>query len=230
MEILRCLTNFTKNIHLYGTPKEKKELGDFELTTSVSGFVSRVLHAKQEDSQWHDSKCYHQTCESTESSLCGTDKLNTMFEQITRHFSDKQLLLFQHEKVRYSKPDGTLGYKFSREKTIRTLSDVLSLLSDKLFGKSLYIMHRYHMQLASKMRQDIHQNLTETDAICYTDYSREMDLTDQEQCKGEMFGASNITTQLIGQVYEIKVNIPSEPVNLSYITNTKSIHFERKKI
>ena len=43
------------------------------------------------------------------------------------------------------------------------------------------------------------------------------------------FWALNITTQLIGQVYEIKVNIPSEPVNLSYITNTKSIHFEKPK-
>ena len=61
------------------------------------------------------------------------------------------------------------------------------------------------MLLANKMRKELHQNLSEKDIVIYSDFSKELELTCQEQCKSEAFGASNLTKQFVGQVCELTV-------------------------
>ena len=93
-----------------------------------------------------------------------------------------------------------------------------------------YVLHRFKMLLASKMRKEIHENLSEHDVICYTDYSKELELFDQEQCKSEMYGASQMTKQLIGQVLEMTVKPPSAPLSLSYDPTNHNISFEKPSL
>jgi hypothetical protein len=93
-------------------------------------------------------------------------------------------------------------------------------LDKRVFGNFLkqpYVKHHLKMLLGSKMRKDIHQNLQIHDAVCWSDYSKELEVCGQEQCKTSAFGASNVTIQLIGQVYELLMLPPSCPTNLSFI-------------
>ena len=194
--ILRSICNFVQRVRQHGSPVEKASILSFELSTSLSEFVSRVLHPKQECSLWHDRDCFYQTCQSTDESPCGPAKLALHFKPLLKKFGSAEIQLFQHERVKYTKVDGSTGSKFDQVETRQEQSKVVSLLNDRMFGKihrQPYVLHRFKMLLASKMRQEIHQNLTEKDAICYTDYSKELELTDQEQCKSELYGASNIT-------------------------------------
>ena len=69
--------------------------------------------------------------------------------------------------------------------------------------------------------------MPESDAICYTDYSKELECGSQEQIKSGMYGASNVTKQLIGQIFEIKVKPPSEPTLVSFDIVSQKILFEK---
>ena len=110
----------------------------------------------------------------------------------------------------------------------KTIADIVEILDSRLFGKvhlMPYIQHRLKMLLASKMRQDIHKNLRVCDLACYTDYSKEIEVIDQEQVKSSAFGASNITIQLIGQIYEILAIKPSAPTSLAFDENLQKLSF-----
>ena len=90
-----------------------------------------------------------------------------------------------------------------------------------------YVQHRLKMLLANKMRQDLHQNLAESDIVIYSDFSKELELTAQEQCKSEAFGASNLTMQLVGQVCEMKMLPPGPPQNVHFDEESQKITFNQ---
>ena len=80
------------------------------------------------------------------------------------------------------------------------------------------------------MRSDVHENLETTDAACWTDYSKEIEINEQESCKSAAFGASNVTIQLIGQVYELRVLPSSSPNLLSFLPGENSLKFSKSNI
>ena len=97
-----------------------------------------------------------------------------------------------------------------------------------MFGKihqQPYVQHRLKMLLGTKLRKDIHGNLRECDLACWTDYSKEFESKDQEQCKSSAFGASNVTIQIVGQVYEMLVLKPSPPRELRFDQASQDLHF-----
>ena len=53
LQILRPICNFVQKIKQHGSPTEKAAILNFDITSSVSEFVSRVLHPKDENSSWH---------------------------------------------------------------------------------------------------------------------------------------------------------------------------------
>ena len=77
------------------------------------------------------------------------------------------------------------------------------------------------------MRKDVHQNLLSTETNCWTDFSKEIEVLDQEQCKSSAFGASNKTIQLIGQIFELKVLPSSAPTLLSFDQTNQILSFSK---
>ena len=60
---------------------------------------------------------------------------------------------------------------------------------------------------------------------CWTDYSKELEIKDQETCKSSAFGQSNVTIQLIGQVFEMKASVPSQPTSLTFQEPSQILSF-----
>ena len=228
---LRAVYKKVNHVKQYGATKDKAVVLGFDITTSVSGFVSKVLHPKPEGNEWHSPECYYQTCDSTEESLCGRDKLDSLFEPLLKRFGDEELQLTQHERVQYVKPDSTLGYKFDQVQSQRTLTNIVDLLKERMFGTTIhkqpFIMHRLKMLLASKMRQEVPQNISDADVIIYSDFSKELEITGQEQCKSELYGASNQTIQLVGQVFQMTVLPPGPPLNLEFDCTSQRLSFNK---
>ena len=217
--ILKCLSGFVKRIKQLGAPSDIAALHSFDLSTSVSEFISKVLHPKLDHHEWHQPDCYSQACESSESSPSGSEALWMLFQPLVSKFGTTEVQLSQHLVVTYVKVDGSKGTKMEQVDSILPILSIVDLLDQRVFGKyhqQPFIMHKLKMLLGSKMRKDIHQNLTSTDAVCYTDYSKEFEALDNEQCKSSAFGASNVTIQLIGQIFELKVLPPSPPTLLAF--------------
>ena len=232
-EILKCLVNFIRNIRQHGSPGDKVALATVVLTTSVSDFISKILHPKAEGQIWHRPGCYLQTCESTEDNPCGSPKLFLLLKPLLDRFGDREVELHQHVNVPYIKTDGTQSTKFSQVLTRQSIKSVAELLDQRVFGhfhQQPYIQHRLKMLLGSKLRKDIHENLELTDAACWTDYSKELEINEQEACKSAAFGASNVTIQLIGQVYELRVLPPTSPTLLSYQEGGNNLLFSKPKL
>ena len=229
--ILRSICNFLKRIRQHGSPVDKASILNFDLSPSLTEFVSKVLHPKDIGSLWHRPDCYHQKCQSTIESPCGPEKLTLLFKPMLAKLGTTELQLIQHERVQYDKADGSVGYKFDQVETKQKLTDIVALLNERMFGtkihKQPYVQHRLKMLLATRMRQEIHQNLSENDVVGYSDFSKELELTSQEQCKSSMFGASNQTKQLIGQVYELKVLPPGPPVGLQFDEVNQQLSFQK---
>ena len=78
-EILRCLSNFTRKVKLHGSCPDKAALASFQISTSISELISRVLHPKCEGQKWHRPECYNQTCTSSKEFPCGTEKMMRQF-------------------------------------------------------------------------------------------------------------------------------------------------------
>ena len=228
--ILRCLSGFVNKRRNSCSGDEKSVLDSFEITVSTSDLLEKVLHQRQSGKMWHESACYFQTCDSTLEDPCGSDKLWKYFENFLNKFGEVDVFLLQHLFVTYIKVDGQKGTKIDQVETTQTIYSVVELLNDRLFGKfhkQPYIEHRFKMLLGSKMRKDIHCNLLETDVACYTDYSKELELENQEQVKSGAFGASNITVQLLGQVFELKVLRSSAPLLLKFNTISQVLTFTK---
>ena len=217
---LRPICNKINQLKQYGTPSDKAVGLSCDLTPSVSDFVSKVLHPRPNGSDWHSYDCYNQTCKSTKESPCGRDKLDKLLESLLERFGTLKLKLVQHERIQYVKSDGSFGYKFDQVQSEQTLRDIVNMLKERMFGnkvhKQPYIQHRLKMLLASKMRKEIHENISESDIVAYSDYSKELEITGQEQCKSEIYGASNQTIQLVGQVFESRVLPPGPPLQLQF--------------
>ena len=231
---LRSICNRINQIKQHGALADKAVALKCDLSTSVSEFVSKVLHPKPDGSDWHSSECYHQTCRSTTESPCGSAKLDKFFEKLLERFGDNKLPLVQHQRVQYVKTDGSMGHKFDQVQTELSFCEIVDILRERMFGTKIhrqpYIMHRLKMLLASKMRKEIHQNITETDIVAYSDFSKELELTGQEQCKSELYGASHQTIQLVGQVYELRVLPPGPPLNLVFHQTDQKLSFEAPKM
>ena len=175
-------------------------------------------------------ECYHQTCKSTPEHPCGVDKVLILLKPLLDKFSSTELQLFQYERVKYTKADGATGSKYDQVETKQALNKLVDLLNARLFGKihkQPYVQHKFKMLLATKLRQEIHENLSESDIICYTDYSKELECGSQEQIKSGMYGASNVTKQLIGQIFELRVILPSAPISVSFDIVSQTITFEK---
>ena len=130
----------------------------------------------------------------------------------------------------YIKTDGTKSTKFSQVLSLQSIKSIVDLLDRRVFGtfhQQPFIQHRFKMLLGSKMRNDVHENLEITDAACWTDYSKEIEINEQESCKSAAFGASNVTIQLIGQVYELRVLPPSNPSLLCFLPDKNSLTFSK---
>ena len=225
---LVALSKFVQKKRQHGSPVDRAALSGFEITPSISEFLSHVLHLKEECEQWHRAECYEQRCVSTQASPCRSEKLAIFFSQLVKHFGATETKLYQHMRVSYVKADGSTGTKMEQVETLQTISSIVELLDSRMFGKfhqQPCIQHMLKILLASKMRQDIHKNLRVCDLACYTDYSKEMEVVDQEQVKSSAFGASNITIQLIGQVYEMKAVKSSPPKCLSFNENLQKLSF-----
>ena len=226
--ILRSMSNFTRKIKQYGSPADKVALAGFDLTSSVSEFMSKILHPKKEGEMWHRPECYEQSCLSTQESPCGSEKMKIVLNPLIKRFGSTEIQLYQHLRVTYVKADGSSGSKMDQVESHQSLSSIVEVLDSRVFGKfhqQPYIQHRFKMLLGNKMRQDVHKNLGAEDVACYTDYSKELEITDQEQCKSSAFGASNVTIQLIGEVYEMKVLPPSKPTSLSFDQTKQNLSF-----
>ena len=228
--ILKCLSGFVKRVKLYGQLSDKASLSLFELSTSVSDFISKVLHPKLENENWYQPACYFQSCSSVDGSLCGSKALRNFFQPLISKFGPTEVQLFQHLTVSYNKADGTKGSKMEQVESQQTIVSVVDLLDKRLFGKyhkQPYILHRLKMLLGNKMRKDVHQNILSTDVVCYTDYSKELEVLDQEQCKSSAFGSSNVTIQLIGQIMELKVVAPSPPTLVAFDCTKQQLTFSK---
>ena len=231
--ILRCISNFARKIRTHGAPSDKTALASFDISTSTSEFISKVLHPKLDSQMWHRPECYAQTCQSSGDFPCGTEKLRLHFQPLLTKFGETEVELHQHVTVQYTKADGSRGTKLTQVLTTQTIRSIVELLDQRMFGKvhqQPYVQHRLKMLLGSKMRKDIHQNLGVTDAACWTDYSKELDVAEQEQCKSGAFGASNVTIQLVGQVFELRVLPPSSPNWLCFDQEKKSITFSKPEL
>ena len=229
--LLRSVCHFVNWIRKYGSPADKVPILKVDISPSLTDFISKVMHPKPEGNVWHQSECYKQTCISTKESPCGPDKLIKLFEPLTSHFGNKELDVIQHQRVQHVKPDGSLGNKFVPVESKQTMKDVVNLINERMFGNKIhrqpYAQHKLKMLLAGRMRQDLHQNLSENDVVIYSDFSKELELTGQEQCKSEMYGASNLTKQLVGQVCELKVLPPGPPEDLHFDPETQKVSFTK---
>ena len=217
--ILRSISKFVQKTKKHGSPVEKAALLGFEISSSISEFLARVLHPKEEGQEWHPPECYEQGCLSTLDSPCGSDKLAILFSPLLKYYGSQEIQLFQHLRVSYQKADGSNGSKMDQVESRKTISNIVELLDSRVFGnfhKQPYIQHRLKMLLGTRMRQDVHNNLGVRDLACYTDYSKEYEALDQERCKSSAFGAGNVTIQLIGQIFEMKVLPPSQPTSVSF--------------
>ena len=107
--ILRCLTAFVKRIRQYGTPSDIAALVSVDLSSSVSDFISKVLHPKLEHHQWHQPACYSQSCKSSDSSPCGSKVVWKLFHPLLSKFGTTEIQLSQHLVVTYVKVDGSKG-------------------------------------------------------------------------------------------------------------------------
>ena len=119
---------------------------------------------------------------------------------------------------------GLEGPKWTQVETKQTIISIIDLLDQRVFGKyhqQPYILHKL------KMRKDLHENLSPSDVVCYTDYSKELEVLDQEQCKSSAFGASNVTIHLIGQIMELKVLAPSPPTLLDFDQHNQLLTFSK---
>ena len=228
--ILKALAQFSRKIKQFGSPADKAALAQFSISTSLSDFIASVLHPKEEGRMWHDPDCYNQRCVSSDVSPCGTKKLMLLFQPLLLKFGDSEVQLHQHLVVNYIKADGSRGSKMEEVVKMHTIKSVVETLNSRVFGhyhKQPYVQHRLKMLLGSKMRQDIHQNIDIYDAVCWSDYSKELEVNSQEQCKSSAFGASNVTIQLIGQVYELVMLPPSCPTNVKYSVEDRALSFAK---
>ena len=112
--ILRCLTAFVKRVRQYGTPSDIAALVSVDLSSSVSDFISKVLHPKLEHHQWHQPACYSQSCKSSDSSPCGSKVVWKLFHPLLSKFGTTEIQLSQHLVVTMSKLMGLRGLKWSR--------------------------------------------------------------------------------------------------------------------
>ena len=202
--ILRCLSGFVRKTRQHGTLPEKAALQLFEISESITDFFTNVLHPKLDGHTWHQPACYFQSCESSSDSPCGSQKLWLYFDPLLSRFGNKEVQLFQYLTVSYDKADGTKSSKMELVESKDSIANVVKILDTRVFGKyhlQPYIVHSLKMLFGNKMRKDVHNNLIETDAVCYTDYSKEIEILHQEQVKSAAFGASNLTVQLIGQIF-----------------------------
>ena len=232
-EILRTLSNFIRKVKQNGSPADKVALEPIDLTTSPSVFISKVVHHKEEGNVWHRPECYFQTCASRPENPCGSDKLQLLLEPLLKRFGDREVELRQHENVTYIKTDGTKSTKFAQVLSSQPIRSIVELLDKRVFGnfhQQPFIQHHFKKLLGSKMRSDVHENLETTDAACWTDYSKEIEINEQESCKSAAFGASNVTIQLIGQVYELRVLPSSSPNLLSFLPGENSLKFSKSNI
>jgi hypothetical protein len=231
---LRPICNFVNKIRTHGSPAEKVAILDFHLSSSLTEFMSKVLHPKENGSDWHRSDCYHQRCKQSIESPCGSQKLALFFEPILKKFGNVDLQIVQHERVKYTKLDGSVGYKFDQIERTQTMSDIVSKLSERMFGQTVhrqpYVEHRLKILMASRMRQEIHTNITENDIVVYSDFSKELELKGQEVCKSEAFGASNVTIQIVGQVFELKVLKPGPPCRVHFEQESQALTFDEPNL
>ena len=156
-----------------------------------------------------------------------------LVQPLIRTFGNTETELHQHLNVSYTKANGTKGTKMEQVITKQTINSIVDLLDQRVFGqyhKQPYVQHRLKMLLGNKMRKDVHQNLELTDAVCWTDYSKEYSATDQEECKSSAFGAGNVTIQLIGQVYELRVLKPSSPSLLGFNEEENTIKLSKPNL
>ena len=72
----------------------------------------------------------------------------------------------------------------------------------------------------------MHHNISETDLVSYSDFSKNLETPSQEQCKSEMYVASNQTIQLLGQVLELKVLPSGPPVKLEFDEVNQKFSFD----
>ena len=155
------------------------------------------------------------------------------FQPLVGRFSDNEVELHQHLNVPYTKADGSRGTKFAQVTTLQSISSVLSLLNQRMFGnfhKQTFVLHHLKMLLGGKVRDDVHQNLSVTDAACWTDFSKELEIQAQEECKSGAFGASNTTIQLVGQVWELTVIPPSSPTLAHFNAAEANLTFSKPEL
>ena len=177
--VLRCLSSFVRKIKQHGTLPEKSALLNLDISESISDFLTKVLHPKQDGQAWHQPGCYVQSCESTKDSPCGTQKLWLYLESLLSLFGNTEVQLLQYLTVSYTKPDGTKGSKIELVEAKHSIIKVVELLDSRVFGQyhqQPYILHHFKMLLGGKMRKDVHANLLVNDAACYTDYSKEIEI------------------------------------------------------
>ena len=231
---LRPICNFVRKMRQHGSPADKAALTDFDLSPSLTEFVSKVLHPKPDESVWHKAECYRQECVSSHEFPCGPLKLQLLFKPLLTKFGSHEVQIIQHKRVKYTKVDGTAAYKFEQVESRLCLDKIVDQLGERMFGhkvhKMNYLEHRLKMLLATKMRTNARENLTENDIIVYTDFSKELEIKSQEVCKSEAFGASNHTIQIVGQVYELRVLKSGPPINLHFNYEKQTILFQRPKI
>ena len=153
--ILRSLSNFVSKQRLHGTLADKVFLMSFDISSSISDFLSKVLHPKLEGKEWNQPNCYSQTCQKSEDSLCGSQKLWNYFQPLLRNFGDTEVQLFQHLNVSYNKPDGSKGSKLEQVETETSIRTIVELLDQRVFQKyhqQPYIMHRLKMLLGKSSK------------------------------------------------------------------------------
>ena len=91
--------------------------------------------------------------------------------------------------------------RYQLTKSTVTLCDLLDSVKAKLFrGKEPFLMHLLRKELGKTMRQNLRKNIRQDDLVIYSDFSKELELTNPETLKNEGFGASHRTYQIIPQV------------------------------
>ena len=214
---IRALKNFldkAKN----GSATQKLFAMNFPIFSSVSTLIDILLHPCDEGSDIHPAKCLMQTCENSEEP-CGIKKYDSIFFQMLNKFGTQQIDVFQHEKLQYIKPDGSSGIRYELRKQDVSLDYLVQKIRFTLFqGKEPFLIHQLRKELGKQVRKDLRQHLLPEDIIIYSDFSKELELTNPETLKNEGFGASHKTYQIIPQVYELTVKVPSAPQDL-IITN-----------
>ena len=125
---LEALSKFVHRSNKFGSPKDKALLTGFELNSSISELLSKVLHPKEDGQQWHRPECYNQTCTSTETSPCGSQKLMLLFQKLIENFGSIEIKLFQHLRVSYVKSDGSKGTKMEQVESHSSIKSIVDLL------------------------------------------------------------------------------------------------------